>query len=42
MNEIESRCPKCYLINIIFEDDSLPMKCQFCGAALEGCFGNEI
>ena len=41
MNKINPRCPQCHLINIIFNDDNLPMKCQFCGAALEGYLGNE-
>ena len=34
MNKINSECPICHLINIIFDSDNLPKKCQFCGANL--------
>lgn len=28
-------CPQCHLENIIFDEDRLPKKCQFCKAALQ-------
>lgn len=31
---IEPTCPKCHLVNIIFDFHKLPLDCQFCGAGL--------
>lgn len=36
MNQIDPECPKCHLINIVFDHDKLPLPCQFCGAELKG------
>lgn len=33
--KINPECPACHLINIIFNTDNLPMKCQFCGTELK-------
>ena len=33
--KIEPECPKCHLTNIIFDFDTLPLDCKFCGASLD-------
>lgn len=35
-SKINPICPECFLVNIIFNFDRLPKKCQFCGADLIG------
>jgi ribosomal protein S27E len=32
--KIKPTCPKCRLVNVIFDFDKPPMKCQYCGAEL--------
>lgn len=33
--KINPECPKCNLINILFDFHKLPMNCIYCGADLE-------
>ena len=33
--KIKPVCPNCRLVNIIFDTDKSPMKCQYCGVILE-------